>query len=451
MVRCLERVHPGLFRYQTPAAFDARVKQLRSRLRNGASLREGYLAISQFLNPIQCGHTYTNFYNQNDLVKTTIFGGQNKLPFTGIWHNRRFVIAQDFSAAGLPRGTEVDRINGKRAARVFSELMTIARADGANDGKREAYLALNGRTEWEATDIFLPYFAPLSGSSFRLSVRRPGDRSWTEIMVPAISREDRLRFVARAEAEKGSLWPVESVRADVAKVTMDDWAFYDGKVNWKARLRAVFQDLNDRQVPHLILDIRQCEGGLSVGDEILKYLVEKPISLPAADRYTRYQKLSRSVLPYVATWDRSFRDWSNVTVPDRKGWYRLVRASDVAAQTIQPADIRYRRKVYVLISATNSSATYQFASLCKSTKLATLVGQTTGGNQRGINGGGFFFTTLPNSGIEFDLPLIGYYPRGSFPNRGVEPDVRTFVRGEDLATGRDAELDAVLRLVGPER
>ena len=38
-----------------------------------------------------------------------------------------------------------------------------------------------------------------------------------------------------------------------------------------------------------------------------------------------------------------------------------------------------------------------------------LVGQMTGGNQRGINGGAFFFVTLSNSQLEVDLPLVGNF------------------------------------------
>ena len=47
----------------------------------------------------------------------------------------------------------------------------------------------------------------------------------------------------------------------------------------------------------------------------------------------------------------------------------------------------------VLVNAANSSATFQFAKLVKDNQLGTLVGQPTGGNQRGINGGAFFFAT----------------------------------------------------------
>ena len=87
----------------------------------------------------------------------------------------------------------------------------------------------------------------------------------------------------------------------------------------------------------------------------------------------------------------------------------------------------------ILIDASNSSATFQFAQMIKENKLASLVGKTTGGNQRGINGSAFFFVTLPNSRIEVDLPLVGNFvgaerPTGvsipflEIPDAGINPD-----------------------------
>jgi hypothetical protein len=76
-----------------------------------------------------------------------------------------------------------------------------------------------------------------------------------------------------------------------------------------------------------------------------------------------------------------------------------------------------------------------------------LFGEATGGNQRGINGGSFFFVRLPASGIEFDLPLIGYFPAGNPPDAGIQPDVVIRSTRVDLAARRDPTLEAAVRWV----
>jgi C-terminal processing protease CtpA/Prc len=95
----------------------------------------------------------------------------------------------------------------------------------------------------------------------------------------------------------------------------------------------------------------------------------------------------------------------------------------------------------VLTSPQNSSATFQFAGIVKSTGLGTLIGETTGGNRRGINGGAFFFARLPESGLEFDLPLIGYFPHAAEPDAGIEPDLFVANSARDIASGTDRVLE----------
>ena len=125
---------------------------------------------------------------------------------------------------------------------------------------------------------------------------------------------------------------------------------------------------------------------------------------------------------------------------------------------IAPRGRRFEGRVVVLIGAANSSATFQFAQVVKENRLATLVGQTTGGNQRGINGGAFFFVTLPNSRIEVDLPLVGNFmgdarpvgTRNPVPRDSrlrVNPDIPVTPSIDDIARGVDSELHAALALL----
>jgi hypothetical protein len=86
-------------------------------------------------------------------------------------------------------------------------------------------------------------------------------------------------------------------------------------------------------------------------------------------------------------------------------------------------------------------------------RLGTLVGQPTGGNQRGITGGAFFFMRLPRTGFEVDVPLIGQFPLTTkpVPDAGIEPDVFVQPRVEDIAAGRDAELAATMERIAAAR
>jgi C-terminal processing protease CtpA/Prc len=100
--------------------------------------------------------------------------------------------------------------------------------------------------------------------------------------------------------------------------------------------------------------------------------------------------------------------------------------------------------VRVLIGPQNSSATFQFANLMQRERLGVLVGETTGGNRRGINGGAFYFLRLPRTGLEVDLPLIGTFPLTPQPDAGVTPDVLASRTPTVLAQRRDPALEAAM-------
>ncbi len=46
---------------------------------------------------------------------------------------------------------------------------------------------------------------------------------------------------------------------------------------------------------------------------------------------------------------------------------------------------------------------------------------------------------LPNSKIEIDLPLIGYYPLRERPDAGLQPDILIEPDVRDIARGIDTE------------
>ena len=55
--RAYKELHPGLYRYNTPAQMDAAFAALRQELGHDQTLPEAYLAISVFLAKVRCGHT----------------------------------------------------------------------------------------------------------------------------------------------------------------------------------------------------------------------------------------------------------------------------------------------------------------------------------------------------------------------------------------------------------
>lgn len=441
------QLHPGLHRYNTPTQMAKHFRDLRRDLDHDQPLAEAYLAFSRFAAKVRCGHTYANFHNQPERIAAALFRSDNRVPFRFRWLGRRMVVTKNLSAnPTLVPGTEVLAIEGVPTGRILDRLMTVARADGHNDAKRRADLEISGADRIAAFDVFLPLFFPHVDARHALRVRSPGDRTPRALEVPALTHAQRLADLDLPAADDAAVFIRRDLGDDAALLDMPTWALYDSRWDWRGFLRDTFRDLQARGTRTLVIDLRRNEGGLGIGDVILGHLADRPLAMPGYRRLLRYRETPQSLRPHLDTWDRSFHDWGatarDIGDPD---FLQLVREGESAdGDVVAPEAPRFAGRVYALVGATNSSATFEFARALRDSGLGTLVGQTTGGNRRGINGGAFFFLRLPRSGIELDLPLVGQFPAAPQPDAGIEPDIRVLPTPADIAAGRDVELEAAL-------
>lgn len=440
----LTSLHPGLYRYNSPLAIDAALLEL-SRLWNAKpDLAARYLALSRFLATIKCGHSYANFFNQSRKVSSQLFDppAPTRLPFAFKWIDRKMVVTQDQSGTGLLKpGSVIKTVNRVPVSTILDTLMPYVRADGSNDAKRRALLSVGGSEDIQTFDVFygLVFGPPKKTGHHRLSLRQPGGQRDVSIDVAAITMTQRQSYIQRpAKDSVEPTWQWTLRPDNIAVLRMDNWAMFNSKWKWEAWLNERLDSLSGAK--GLIVDIRENEGGNSCGDVILSRLADKPIAMPLSRRLVRYKKVPEHLNQYLDTWDDGFRDWGdNVRRYDDQFFEQVNIAYN---SVVAPKGPRINMPMAVLIGPQNSSATFQFALKCRLSGLGTLIGETTGGNLRGINGG-YFFATLPESGIEFDVALVGYYPDGPMPrDSGLDPDIKVSLTADDIAQGNDRQMAA---------
>ncbi len=451
--RAFETLHPGLLRYNTPARIDAAFDELDREFRQDRTLAQAYLAFSKFAAGLKCGHTYPNFFNQKKSVAAALFQAL-RIPFYFRWLGDRMVVTRSFTSDKRIRsGTEILSINGIPVAAILEQLMTVARADGNNDAKRVAWLQVEGASRYEAFDIYWPLFFPSKAAEIALTAREPGNSETVSLKVPPMSDSERIAAMeasARPNVDKAAaMWDFRMLDERTGYLKMPSWAMYNSKWNWREFLDRTFESLVNDRAMDLIVDLRGNEGGNDVGDVIVSHLITASVPRQKVIRRVRYRKVPEDLVPYLDTWDPGFLDWGTAAIEPSDRFFRLRRdASDDPGGVIEPAAPRFGGRLWVLVGATNSSATFEFAQTVRQNELGTLVGQPTGGNQRGINGGAFFFLRLPRTGIELDLPLIGQFRDGEWPDAGLHPDIPVAQTVKDIAEGRDAELDAARERIG---
>ncbi|SFW23763.1 S41 family peptidase [Luteibacter sp. UNCMF366Tsu5.1] len=436
-----EALHPGLYRYNTPAQMRERFAQLRRELAADPSLPTAYVAFARLAASIRCGHTYPNYWNQPKATTEVLFSGANRVPFQFRWVDRRMIVTAS-ALESLPRGTEVLTIDGQSSARVLQALLPLVSADGHNDAKRVDLLNVLGRDRYEAFDVLYPLVFPVRDGQFRLRIRRPGEATVATVQLAAATDAQRAASLPTQAADDPA-WTVRFLDEGKAVLTMPSWVMYKSKRDWHAWLDEIFRSLNDRHVRLLVIDLRDNGGGSDVGDDILAHLTRDPRSFPGYRDLLRYRSVPQALRPYLDTWDNAFFDWGDRAQPFDARFYRRAATNDTETAETPRAPF-FGGEVKVLVGPTNSSATFEFAVRVRHSRLATLVGQTTGGNLRGINGGAFFFLTLPHSGVELDVPLVGQFPLEPQPDAGLEPDVPVPVTIDDIAAQRDRAMEVAL-------
>jgi hypothetical protein len=444
LVAAYRAMHPGLDRYLGADPFAALADAATERLvRDGATLGSMFLALARLTAAVRCGHSYPNPSNQRRAVQGAILDGRDRVPFTFRWLDGRMIVLRPLTQnAGVMPGQAIDAIDGLPVAELQRRLLPLGRADGANDAKRLALMEVDGSSRYASFDVYRPLVSAKRTDG--TVVLESGGRRFA---VPAMTEAERRALMAGQEADGGWSFAVDE---GAGLLTMPNWGLYDSKWDWQAFLDQSFATLIDGRAKGLVIDLRRNEGGLDIGNAVLARLIDAPLPLPVRDPLVRYRKAPAALMPFLDTWDPSFADWGDTAVPfpARPGFFRLERdRGDIDGEAIQPIGPRFAGKVAVLVGPVCSSATFQFAEQVQASGRAILVGEPTGGNRRGINGGSFFFLRLPGSGLEVDLPLVARFPRDAQPDAGIAPDIAIRPSQQDIAAGRDPALEQAMGLV----
>ncbi|MCB9274166.1 MAG: hypothetical protein H6564_09010 [Lewinellaceae bacterium] len=443
-------LHPGLYRYNTAEQVEALFEVCRQKCSAGLSYSEAYLAFSELLASFRCGHTYANFFNQPAFIQQALFLQADKLPFTFRIIDGRMLVGHNASEdQRICKGCEVLAVNGIPMHDILDRLAQLVPADGDNLAKRMARLELHDFEAFAAFDVFFPLLYPPSGGKYMLSMRKldTGEQFDCELEAMSSAERDaknRDRFQLN-EPSYDSEWAFSILDEKTGYLRLGHFETWKMTMDWKAFLKRAFQALESKKAGHLIIDIRGNEGGADeVILELTRYLARKPVSAPPMRSLTRYAVLPLELRPYLSSWDDSFKDMSREVTKAEGGYYAFRPGKTVRLPGSKKA---YPGKVYLLVGAANSSATFNMAKIWKENKLATLIGQTTGGSRQGINGGRIAFLHLPNTGIELDLPLIGSFPLEPQPAGGIEPDIYVQPNIGDFLNGTDTELETAKALI----
>jgi len=451
----LEFIHPNLYTYRDSVLLEQDFKVLEREMLREPTLSNAYKAVSKFAANIKCSHTFTNPWNQGPDVKMVTFHQPDKIPFTFNRIGKRLFIEKNASEnSQLKKGLEILSINGIATDTIMTHLVNYITSDGNNYEKRLQRLTLRGDSKFEMFDIFFSLEYPNEGS-FLLELKDHTTNETQKISVQAMSKTKRTRILKQRYSDFGSSfeegWKFNIIDTKSAQLKIMSFAIFSSDFNWKKFLDDAFKTLKSENIENLIIDIRGNEGGdTQVVEYILERIIDKNITVKLPRQTTVYRTIPEHLKKHISTWDKRPYDWGNKVKQLPNGRYQLKDIYAETSQSYKPKKGGFKGKVYLLTDAENSSATHIMATYVKQYQLATIVGQETGGNQKGLTGGYMFFHRLPNTRVELDIPVFSIKilkETATTRDGGIMPDVVVEKNVNDLVSGVDTELNKVLEII----
>jgi C-terminal processing protease CtpA/Prc len=221
--------------------------------------------------------------------------------------------------------------------------------------------------------------------------------------------------------------------------------FEDKSINFEKFLDQAFQQIRDKNVKSLIIDVRNNEGGKdSYGALLYSYLAGQPF------RY--YTKITINTDKNFTFSDQAYTPWFfgiyRMLLSKKEGEYIWKYHNNIKLQ--KPQKEPFKGKVIILINGHSFSVTSEFASIAHHHGRATFVGEETGGGFHSNNSGFFIIVNLPNSNLVLGIPLWKYHQaveNHHLTHRGVVPDHQIKVSVEDLIQEKDPVLEAAILLI----
>lgn len=447
----LEEGHPALYEYTTHSQWDSIFTSFEQEIEKLKTADNLFRSISALANQVKDGHLIIHHPKMETIPPMFPL-------LVKIIDQTFYTDTDDF---GISVGSEIISVNGISSDELLQRMLKYAPSDGYNLTKKYRQV--------ESEFGILLYYEFGAKDDYTVIYRTPENQLKTD-QIPSQPFEsigprsaNRNSYFAAYHKQKdqttyakntiGQKWPFVHFMDSVQTAVLTVNSFALDPKEFKSKLIAIFNDIEKKKADHLVIDVRQNNGGFRANAiHLFSFITEEPFK----------QRTSESVvttaLPEKEHIMHSMSDYGqfleNYFAQSEIKNGQLILSMDRAEGMMKPYKKTFNGKVYVLTGGKTFSAGSAFALNAKNDSEIVLVGEETGG--------GYYFHTgqfpvlyeLPHSKIMVNMSLvkINHYvedtaiPKGS----GVLPDVEVNLTVQDLIAGTDTQLDYVIKEIHKE-
>ena len=441
MKQVLSDLHPGYIRYRSPEEADKDFQELAKIVKSRPGTLKVYAEIQRYLSAMHCDHTLAELPKQFREQKQ-----QRMSPFhLRAFGNRLFI---SHGIAPLQRGDELLAVNDVPMSEIINKLTPYVAYDGYTSHVVVDKIAENSDVLGSYFEVLLaPVVLGLNAypESLNITVRQKNNDK-VSYTLNTISLKEWQKLSGKPYRQNFK----DAVSVDyydsTAVLTVDTFVNYRQPVDAKQKFEKIFKELRERNVKHLIVDLRDNGGGSDDAQfALLTHLTQSPLKINTkAWIKGNKHKLWQDKL---TTWDKSIFNIDYAQLKTHPEGYELpVAVMGMNYQTSVPAEFYFKGDITLLTSKANSSASAAALGILAQQAHISTVGQPTGGNLGGTTASIITFLKLPESGITVRVPLIRnvYNIESVNDGYGLTPDIIVKPEINDWLAGKDTILDYAL-------
>lgn len=445
----LSKGHPGLYEYISKDSLTNLIAAQKNRIDDSINDINLYKSLATITSALGDGHL--QLFAPNTLKTQNYY-----FPLIlKIINTEFYTDTDDFS---IPVGSKIDRINGIPSATILQKLKKFVSSDGYNITRKYRDIELK----------FGLYFAYEYGitKNFDITYRSPGSDDVKTISLAAEpfikvrlrnakrnsyfhsfhKAKDTIQYFEKRISNKS---PYVYYPKDLKTAVIVVNSFRGDVKIFKSNLIKIFKEINKKRAEHLIIDVRNNDGGYRPNAiHLFNFITETKfkqrtkefvvtLQIPEKDYIIQtfgdenlFLKAKFQQHPVIDGWEIKFDELETIMVPEKH---------------------RFKGKVYVLTSGTTFSAGTEFALDAKNDPKITILGEETGGGYYQHVGQFPVYYELPNSKIivVMFLEKIEHFVANHDVKKGsgILPDKYITLDRNDLIAGTDPLLKYLYQLI----
>lgn len=417
----LEKAHYNLYTYTTKEAFDQNFETVKSSItKDSFSVLETTSLFQAVISKANNGHTEIPF--PGAAYAEYAYSGGTLFPLEIAFENGKALIRRNLSDnEALEIGSEVISINNLTMNQVLEKIFPLISAERRYFKLAKLELISFPRCYWQAFG---------EQKNFEVEIKNDGK-----------IEKHKIRSVSVIEGYEMKRNEVFYQNREVKFLNQSAYLkpgnFGGDENKYKRFIDSSFVEINKKNLPYLIIDLRNNLGGNdSYSDYLVSYNADQPFRW-----YSEFSLKTSAILKAHVreNYDATSLYWQSILTHEDGSIYPF----EFDKYQPQPKEKRYLGEVYVLVNRQSHSQSAVTASQIQDYKFATIVGEETGDFPSLLASQYGYF--LPQTGIEVKISK-GYIVRvnGSKKPEGVIPDI--YIK-DHLLDENDEILDGLLKQI----